>query len=89
MAVFSLGASGDDAISVEVVDEEYVFGVRSMYAQDIGGCLLPLSNVVKDLQDAGALAVLFIKHTHLLLHTARIHWGSSPLCSLFHTARYA
>eukprot|EP00873_Tetraselmis_striata_P033310 jgi/Tetstr1/453574/TSEL_040542.t1 len=58
MAVFSLGASGDDAISVQVVDEEYVLGVRSMYAQDISGCLLPLSSVVKDLQDAGALALL-------------------------------
>jgi len=58
VAVFSQVVIDDDRVNVQDVDGEYMFQFRGTITQ--GGCLLPWSNIVKDLQDAGALAVIFI-----------------------------
>lgn len=61
VAVFSQVVIDDDRVNVQDVDGEYMFQFRGTITQ--GGCLLPWSNIVKDLQDAGALAVIFINRT--------------------------
>lgn len=58
IALFSRFIIDSDAVFLERSDERVVFNFRGFSRQ--GVCLHPWSNIVKDMQDAGALAVLFI-----------------------------